>query len=72
MTRCSCDHFRDGLVYNGYDYDLQCWVVQGIIQRCGHPNACHCFGRKYADQKLTMVRELAEVKLLLAKLNGES
>lgn len=25
----------DGSILNGFDYRLQCWVVNGIIQTCG-------------------------------------
>lgn len=28
-----------------YNYDLQCWTVNGIIRRCEHPGACHCTGK---------------------------
>ena len=39
MTRLSGDEVRDGYVWNGFDYALQVWVVDGIVQRCGHPVA---------------------------------
>jgi hypothetical protein len=26
-----------GEVVNGYDYGLQAWVTDGIIETCGHP-----------------------------------
>ena len=38
MTRLSGDEIRGGRVWNGFDYELQVWVANGIIQRCGHPN----------------------------------
>jgi hypothetical protein len=38
MTRLSGDEIRGGRVWNGFDYELQVWVVDGIIQRCGHPD----------------------------------
>ena len=38
MTRLSGDEIRCGRVWNGFDYDLQVWVVDGIIQPCGHPD----------------------------------
>ena len=38
MTRLSGDEIRHGRVWNGFDYELQVWVVNGIIQRCGHPD----------------------------------
>ena len=39
MTRLSGDELRDGYVWNGFDYALQVWVVDGVVQRCGHPPA---------------------------------
>ena len=39
MTRLSGDELRDGVVWNGFDYAPQVWVVDGIVQRCGHPPA---------------------------------
>jgi hypothetical protein len=39
VTRLSGDELRNGFVWNGYDYTLQVWVVDGIVQRCGHPPA---------------------------------
>jgi hypothetical protein len=36
--RLSSDTFNPaGEVVNGYDYDLQVWVIDGIVQDCGHP-----------------------------------
>ena len=39
MTRLSGDELRNGFVWNGFDYALQVWVVDGVVQRCGHPPA---------------------------------
>ncbi len=39
MTRLSGDELRGGYVWNGFDYALQVWVVEGVVQRCGHPPA---------------------------------
>jgi hypothetical protein len=39
VTRLSDDEWRDRCVWNGFDYALQVWVVDGIVQRCGHPAA---------------------------------
>src|SRR5205823_13029245 len=36
MTRLSEDEIRHGRVWNGFDYELQVWVANGIIQCCGH------------------------------------
>ena len=37
MTRLSRDELHAGFVWNGFDYALQVWVVDGIGQACGHP-----------------------------------
>jgi len=39
MTRASRDelHPGTGRVWNGFDYRLQVWVRDGIVQPCGHP-----------------------------------
>ncbi len=37
MTRLSGDEIRFGRVWDGFDYELQVWVANGIIQSCGHP-----------------------------------
>jgi hypothetical protein len=39
-----------GFVLNGFDYSLQVWVKDGVVQACAHPltmglRCCH--GRKY-------------------------
>jgi hypothetical protein len=39
VTRLSGDELRDGHIWNGFDYALQAWVVDGIVQCCGHPAA---------------------------------
>jgi hypothetical protein len=39
VTRLSGDVLRNGFVWHGFDYALQVWVVDGIVQRCGHPPA---------------------------------
>jgi len=57
---------RDGAIYNGFDYELQVWIVDGIIQDCGHPrtpekghgccNARRLHGRKVRDVQGREVR----------------
>jgi hypothetical protein len=39
VTRVSGDDARDGHVWNGFDDALQVWVVEGVVQPCGHPPA---------------------------------
>lgn len=47
MTRTSDNEYRNGKLYNGYDYGKQVWVLKGKYVRCGHPNEmnCQCYGR---------------------------
>ena len=45
MTRLSGDEIRHGRVWTGFDYDLQVWVVGGVIQRCGHPETMRLGGK---------------------------
>jgi hypothetical protein len=45
MTRVSGDEIRHGRVWNGFDYELQVWVSNGIIQCCRHPDTMHLQGR---------------------------
>lgn len=38
--RYSKDIFdNQGILQTGYDYDLQVWVIDYIIQNCGHPDS---------------------------------
>lgn len=37
MSRLSNDEYRNGTLWNGFDYMAQAWVVNGIYQMCGHP-----------------------------------
>jgi hypothetical protein len=50
MSRTSDNEYRDGLLFNGYDYDHQAWVKDGLYVRCGHPEPapCGCYGRDFA------------------------
>lgn len=55
MSRLSNDQ-RDasGNLINGYDYDHQAWVKDGLYVRCGHPESmdCGCFGREHAGESV--------------------
>lgn len=57
MTRTSRDEIKDGYVWNGYDYSLQVWVVNGIIQDCCHPEEMKkgdcCPTKKLAGQRIS-------------------
>ena len=39
-----------------FDYDAQCWIVDGIVQRCGHPENmnCGCYGRLHEGDHETI------------------
>ena len=57
MSRQSSDEMKNGLVFNGFDYDLQVWVIKGIIPDCGHPPAMSrhdvcCNAKRYAGLAL--------------------
>ena len=39
MSRTSTDEVdAQGIVKNGFDYNLQVWVKDWIVQDCGHPD----------------------------------
>lgn len=50
-----------GFVYDGFDYAIQVWVVDGIVQRCGHPDRMRlggvpcCNADRYAGQQISDV-----------------
>jgi len=64
--RTSTDQLKNGIVWNGFDYTLQVWVLEGIIQNCGHPqnmskghgccNARTLHGRKISETQGHEVR----------------
>lgn len=64
--RTSRDDYKDGLTYNGYDYDLQTWVMDGIIMDCSHTKIrternyefCefNCASNQNAGRKLSEVK----------------
>lgn len=43
-----------GIVKDGFDYNLQVWVENYIIQKCGHKTdfRCNCNGRKLEGQDI--------------------
>jgi hypothetical protein len=51
--RLSIDEYRNGLLWNGFDYTRQAWVVDGLYVACGHPETmrCGCFGRGHAGEQ---------------------
>ena len=54
MSRVSVNEDREGKVYNGFDYAKQCWVLEGVVQDCGHAygTVCDCYGRKHAGETI--------------------
>lgn len=57
MSRMSGDEMKDGKVFNGFDYDFQVWVCDGVIQRCGHKESmdCRCNAKIHAGKLLSEV-----------------
>ena len=57
--RTSNQQYVNGQLHNGFDYDLQVWVIKGKIQRCGHPGTmqCNCYGRAYQNESIVKVRQ---------------
>lgn len=57
MTRSSRDEIKEGYVWNGYDYSLQVWVVNGIVRDCSHPQQMKkegcCSANRLAGQRIT-------------------
>jgi hypothetical protein len=35
-----------------FDYENQAWVVDGVYNRCGHPETmdCRCYGKQHAGE----------------------
>jgi len=44
---------KTGRIIDGYDYDLQVWILSGSYQNCGHPEDmnCDCFGRLHQGEE---------------------
>jgi len=65
MSRLSNDQLDAyGNVFNGFDYDLQVWVKEGIIQRCGHRESmkCDCLGLRFEGRSVEYAKNvLSEV-----------
>jgi hypothetical protein len=61
MTRQSSDELRLGSVFNGFDYGIQVWVVDGRICGCAHPATMRsagvpcCNAYRYAGQPIASV-----------------
>jgi hypothetical protein len=55
--RYSNDEYRNGLLWNGFDYTRQAWIKDGKYVRCGHPEsmACGCVGREFEGETVANV-----------------
>ena len=61
MSRESSDELAaDGTILNGFDYNVQVWVVNGVIPTCSHPARMRLFAGgepccnawRYADYQI--------------------
>jgi len=60
--RISTNEIRHNVVWNGYDYNLQVWVKDGIIQKCGHQQTVGCCNAGvYAGRKIETMPKHIEV-----------
>lgn len=46
------------IITDGFDYELQVWIINGVIQDCGHNVMMHkcCNGRKFRGRILERVK----------------
>ncbi len=58
----SGQHGYRGRLYDGYDYDNQAWVQNGVYVRCGHPDAmgCRCYGKLHEGEPSRAIKEFKE------------
>jgi len=60
MSKQSKDQYDDkGNLINGYNYELRVWVLNGIIQNCGHPETMRpgcCNADKFQGKRLVEVK----------------
>lgn len=56
MSRQSSNQTVNGIIKNGYSYAKQCWIENGIIENCGHPETmdCRCYGRLHHGEQSTL------------------
>jgi len=64
--RSSRDEYdEEGVLKNGFDYDLQVWVKNYFVQNCGHKeivNSCDCNGRRFNGWEINLARSRAGLK----------
>ena len=49
--RISNNQFKNQKLFNGFDYENQAWVLNGVYVKCGHLINCNCYGTKNAGKK---------------------
>lgn len=62
MTRTAEDEIKDGRIYNGFDYQLQVWIVEGIIQPCAHPESMRTNKETCCNQHALAGRHISTVE----------
>jgi hypothetical protein len=68
MSRTGSNEYNgEGILRSGYDYELQCWVKDYIVQDCGHSlnnrELCGCYGRAHHGQPIENCRTAAGLPL---------
>lgn len=63
--RKSVNHYKDGRLYNGYDYNNQAWVQKGKYISCNHPNSmnCNCYGKMHAGEETKLNQNNIDMNL---------
>lgn len=56
------DEIRNGYVWNGFDYALQVWVRDGVIESCGHPERMRSSGAPCCDAYRLAGQRITEVE----------
>ena len=56
--RTSLDEYKNGVLFNGYDYTKQAWVKNGKYIKCGHPDTmnCNCYGKLHAGEESQTIK----------------
>lgn len=51
---------KNGIVKNGFDYDLQVWIKNYIILLCGHKKdfICNCNGKKFVGRDIRKIKKI--------------
>ena len=56
MTRTAYSTNDSTHAVNGFDYENQAWVINGLYIRCGHPESmnCGCYGREHQGEAVSI------------------